>query len=142
MIHYCVGSVFYRDASVALVQKLNPKWQKGLFNGIGGKIEEGETPLQAMDREWNEETGHPAPTWTKFCLLTDFRGWEVHFYTASVEGEDWDMPKENDRGEPLSWKPVDLYDVPHVSNLEWLIPMALCSDQGKPFLIVEKGGDE
>jgi len=42
---------------VALIQKNRPDWQAGKWNGIGGHIEDGESPLEAMHREFQEETG-------------------------------------------------------------------------------------
>jgi 8-oxo-dGTP pyrophosphatase MutT (NUDIX family) len=54
---YVVGFLFSQDESkVLLVWKNRPAWQNGKLNGIGGKIEAGETPLQAMEREFKEET--------------------------------------------------------------------------------------
>jgi hypothetical protein len=54
---YVLGFVFSEDSSrVLLVWKNRPAWQAGKLNGIGGKIEAGETPLQAMQREFREET--------------------------------------------------------------------------------------
>jgi len=55
---FVLGFAFSETAgSVLLVRKLRPEWQKGLLNGIGGKIEKGESLLQAMHRECKEETG-------------------------------------------------------------------------------------
>lgn len=55
---YVVGFMFDRDLSrVSLIKKNKPEWQAGKFNGIGGKIEEGETAIQAMVREFQEEAG-------------------------------------------------------------------------------------
>lgn len=42
---------------VWLIEKQKPEWQKGCLNGIGGKIEEGETPLKCAVRELYEEAG-------------------------------------------------------------------------------------
>ena len=54
---YVLGFVFSLDASrVLLIWKNRPEWQKGKLNGIGGKIEEGELPIDAMKREFSEET--------------------------------------------------------------------------------------
>lgn len=42
---------------VLLIEKKRPDWQLGRLNGVGGKIEPGETPREAMAREMWEETG-------------------------------------------------------------------------------------
>ena len=44
-------------AHVLLLRKAKPKWQEGFLNGVGGKIEVGETIAGAMAREFREETG-------------------------------------------------------------------------------------
>ena len=49
MKKYVAGFMFSSDKSeVLLVEKMSPEWQRGLLNGIGGKIEGGETPLEAI----------------------------------------------------------------------------------------------
>ncbi len=55
---------------VVLINKKRPEWQAGLQNGIGGKVLEGEIYLQAMIREFKEETGFEFKklgTYSKSC---------------------------------------------------------------------------
>jgi 8-oxo-dGTP diphosphatase len=55
---YALGFAFNYDRThVLLVWKNRPRWQNGLLNGIGGKIEANEFPFAAMKREFYEETG-------------------------------------------------------------------------------------
>ena len=55
---YCCGFMFSKDFShVLLIEKARPKWQEGKVNGIGGHLESGESPVDAMVREFEEETG-------------------------------------------------------------------------------------
>lgn len=55
---YVMGFSFNEDMSrVLLMLKNRPDWQEGKYNGIGGKIEDTETPIEAMVREFREETG-------------------------------------------------------------------------------------
>lgn len=56
--NYVAGFLFSENLlSVALIRKEKPAWQKGCLNAIGGKIEENETPFEAMKREFTEEAG-------------------------------------------------------------------------------------
>lgn len=56
-IKYVLGFAYTPDNKVLLIKKNKPEWQKGKLNGIGGKIELNETPLEAMNRETLEESG-------------------------------------------------------------------------------------
>lgn len=69
---YVLGFMFEIDLDkVALIRKLKPKWQYGLLNGIGGKIEKGETARGAMVREFREEAtlGTSESDWKYIHLL-------------------------------------------------------------------------
>ena len=70
---YVVGFLFNQDRNkVALIKKLKPQWQKGLLNGVGGKIEAGETSKEAMIREFREETGvdtSDLDIWDKYAVI-------------------------------------------------------------------------
>jgi 8-oxo-dGTP diphosphatase len=57
MIRYSAGFLFSKDyKQVLLIKKEKPDWQRGLYNGVGGKVEPGETELNCMIREFEEET--------------------------------------------------------------------------------------
>lgn len=59
-------------SDVVLIRKNRPKWQAGLLNGVGGKVEPGESPPEAMVREFREETGLETlqSQWREFAQLT------------------------------------------------------------------------
>jgi 8-oxo-dGTP diphosphatase len=93
MKHYVVGFMIWYG-EVILIKKNHPQWQDGLLNGVGGHIEDGEQPADAMAREFAEETGvRTAPDeWTKFARMwgTESKGsihdWECHcFWLASPQ---------------------------------------------------------
>lgn len=53
---YCIAFVFTNDyEKVLLVKKEKPEWQKGLWNGVGGKLKPNELPVEGMNREFAEE---------------------------------------------------------------------------------------
>ena len=82
MTDYVVGFLFSEDRRrVALIRKTRPEWQAGLLNGIGGKVEQGEFPRQAMRREFLEEAGCDIEDWQKVAAV-DCPMNRVHFFRA------------------------------------------------------------
>lgn len=60
MKKYVLGFYIWRSPDgdeVWLIRKNNPAWQRGHLNGIGGKVEPGESAERAMWREFYEEAG-------------------------------------------------------------------------------------
>lgn len=130
---YVAGFLFSKDGQhLALVEKQKPDWQKGKLNAIGGKVEDGEDPLTAMQREFREEAGLDISTWTPFCVLVgndelyyDKGGdFEVHFFSCfSDEVHNVKtMEQEQVTCVSASIAPSIVNIVP---NLKWLIPLAL-----------------
>lgn len=123
-----VGFLF-SGLTVLLVRKTRPYWQVGLLNGVGGVIEENETPIDAMRREFEEETGCSIELgWRHFCTEIEPFGAYVYFFTADLaaehQRETW--PTSNDVGEALKWCHVypGLRSTSRIGNLSWLIPLA------------------
>jgi 8-oxo-dGTP pyrophosphatase MutT (NUDIX family) len=56
---YVIGFVMGEDPDdIIMIKKLRgPDWLIGKWNAIGGKIEPGEKPEEAMAREFREESG-------------------------------------------------------------------------------------
>jgi len=128
MKEYVCGFLFSPDYSkVVLIKKNRPEWQKGMFNGIGGKIEEGETALEAMEREFWEEARFSSMGWEQFCCITG-KDWKVWFF----ENNDTFYNKVHARtDETIHISDTNnLPDHPEykvIDNLKWLIPMAMDS---------------
>ncbi len=83
-VPYVVGFRFSPDLRrVVLIRKNRPDWQKGLLNGVGGRIEADETPERAMAREFAEEAGEAtAPRdWTLFATLSSPDA-QLHFLSS------------------------------------------------------------
>jgi 8-oxo-dGTP diphosphatase len=128
---YVVGFLFAPDLAtdtcVALTQKNHPPWQAGKLNGIGGHIEPGETPHEAMVREFEEEAGLIVPKW--FPVLTmEGPDYTLHVFMA-VAREHLIKSKTD---EPVGFYPLRslaCYDV--VPDLRWFIPLMLHFDNGR-----------
>lgn len=58
-VEYVLGFAFDPIGQyVLLINKNRPKWQEGLLNGVGGKVDAEDKSLEdAMVREFKEETG-------------------------------------------------------------------------------------
>ena len=112
-----------KSRSVALIEKQRPEWQKGKLNGIGGKVEDKESSICAMIREFDEETGvQTKPSdWTLFCEIT-FPDAVVLCYRAIGDPDMCETKTDED---------IDVYytetisDHNCVENLAWLIPLGL-----------------
>jgi 8-oxo-dGTP pyrophosphatase MutT (NUDIX family) len=89
MISYVVGIIFDELIDkVLLIRKNRPDWQVGKLNGVGGKIEQDETPNDAMVRECYEECGLLLDNWVLFDTYTDDKDYLVYFFTAIVPNLD------------------------------------------------------
>lgn len=133
---YVVGFMLDPELNrVVLIRKNRPDWQKGKLNGVGGKVEENESPWDAIHREFYEETGvtvvrGPGIT-TGWKLFLIYNGgdsgvpgslYEIFFYWMIG---DVTKPKTNTDEE------VEIVDVDSltdrtdaISNLRWLVQMA------------------
>ena len=79
---------------------------KGYWNGLGGKIEEGESPEECALREAREEMGAEIenPIMLGEILFHDVQGedWKVYVFRAKLKGE----PVESEESMPR-WFPLE-----------------------------------
>lgn len=139
MQEYVTGFMFSADAEkLVVIKKLKPLWQCGLYNGVGGKIEANELSIDAMVREFKEETGviTQPENWTCFANVYRPNVYDVDMYFSrsdlafqvqSIEQEEVHIINVNRLPENL------------IPNLRWLIPLALDSqaDFSAPVRITE-----
>lgn len=131
MNNYVIGFCFNTSLSqIVLIKKTKPDWQKDRFNGVGGKIEEGEEPINAMIREFREETGAEIKDWIHFAELAIIPPELEHgalpgsFIDCFVSISDVEI-------KTITEEIVNRYNIDVASNLltvpntKWLIPMAL-----------------
>lgn len=126
------------DDVFLIVKKHRPEWQKGLYNLIGGSIEEGETPEQAAIRELKEETGIDAelrsflPSEVKFVanpkVLGTIQGDCVVVYCVSLSlgmWEDRDIKPREGETELPEWTTFSkIKNNPLlINNLRVIIPL-------------------
>ncbi len=129
MKHYSLGFLFSRHLDqVVLIRRIKADWQQGLLNGVGGQLEEGETPHECMVREFQEETGVLVLEWTKAVRLIMGEPFNcvLHIFVA-VDFHNSLVTRVEDRGEgvPSRFLVCDLHRQKMVPNLKWLVPMLL-----------------
>lgn len=125
MKEYVCG--FYFDhllKQVVLIWKNKAAWQAGKLNGVGGKIEPGESPSEAMRREFKEEAGIDHPIWDRVVNIAG-ADWKVHFFSAVGKANEFEYVATMEDEEVAKIEIDRLHDFDYIPNLEWLIPLAL-----------------
>ena len=125
---YVCGFLFSPDrARVLLIRKRRPAWQAGKLNGVGGKVEPGESPPDAMRREFREEAGLDVGGWQHVVTLRgpddagSGRGWAGHFFRAFGEvSAARSVTDEQLEVHPARSLPADM-----IPNLHWIVPLLL-----------------
>lgn len=112
MLEYTIAFIV-RGHEVLLINRNNSPMQ-GVWHGVGGKIEDGESPEFCIEREIFEETGiRLAPGKIRFAGIVTWNGKDgqynkgMYAYVAEV-GEDFMYPTPIEVEEGiLAWKPLD-----------------------------------
>lgn len=118
--------------AILLIKKNRPAWQKGLLNGVGGKVNPVETPKQAMIREGFEETGLYLK-WDHRGYMTGINNDGSSFHCdifSAVDDQIWKYNQPTDE-KPAIYRVEDIIKnrYPMVQNLGFLIPYVLCDDR-------------
>jgi hypothetical protein len=145
------------ENDVLLIRKDKPLWQRGLLNGVGGKLQHYDASVRyAMEREFREETGQmvPALRWAHFhterfaatgnvvyCLYAHVPRGVMHDACRWTHHQ-----RREEQCEYRAWREIaGPYAVPGVMyNLPWMLAMARChmqcaavgrdDDNGAPYL--------
>ncbi len=133
MQKYVLGFLSNGEDSIVFVKKDRPIEQYGLLNGVGGKIEDGESPQGAMIREFREETGVDTIDlyWRQFAEL---KGEKFIVYCFSTESHSHWMRVHTTTSEEVVKLRVSEIDASRsISNLLWLAAMSLDKNEGRRF---------
>lgn len=120
-IKYVVGFVFNGNGILLIRKNRGPHWMVGKLNGVGGKVEDGESYLEAMEREFIEETGCPIPVEWVYATEIEYSNCVIQFFFTKTDIQSVDLTPED---EELVW--LDFYhdnvdDL--VYNLHHIIPI-------------------
>lgn len=111
------------ELEVLLAHPGGPPWAKrdaGAWSVPKGEIERGEEPVVVARREFEEETGHPAPD-GGLIALGEIRQKSGKLVTAWAAEGDLDPATAKSNTFPLEWPPGsgNWIDVPEVDRIEW-----------------------
>ncbi|MDD5649273.1 MAG: NUDIX domain-containing protein [Candidatus Nanoarchaeia archaeon] len=125
MEKYTVG-IYFDDQlkRIALILKNRPKWQEGRFNFPGGHIEENESGINCVIREFQEECGINTSIndWKEIGIILNEEFYEVKVFTAIQKIEHGEICTKEDQ--MVTWVDIDNLPTNIISNLYWLIPFA------------------
>lgn len=86
MKEWCLGFIVPNGDDEMVLLRKSRTMHIGEWNGLGGKLEDGETAIDAMQREGLEESGFKC-NWQLACYLrgvTNGEDWRVFVYGASL----------------------------------------------------------
>jgi 8-oxo-dGTP diphosphatase len=144
MLKYTIGFI-KRGSEILLLNREKSSWM-GSWNGVGGKLEQDETPQDCIIREIREETGIIVEEVTFKGTVT----WDVdnHYYNGMyafvVEVPDtyeFKTPIKTDEG-ILDWKKIDWIFHPEntgIANLQYFLAEMLNGDQIFDYHFVYQG---
>lgn len=127
MKEYVLGFMFDTKGEwVALIKKNKPEWQKGRFNGIGGKVELNEVFWAAMVREFKEETGVEHEDWLWVGEIQE-KDWKIGVFTCATDKVHLTTSTTDEEVIVFSLETVKEFTKEQtISNVPWLV--AICRD--------------
>jgi len=124
----CVVGFMFNDkpTEVALILKRRPVWQFGKLNGIGGHVEQTESPLKAMVREFKEETGSDTQyvDWHCYAVIT-FPATKLFCYASRCGGAFGLCSTGSERIEITKVRSVYPLREDLVAHVPWLVSCAI-----------------
>ena len=79
-----VVGIITDNEEILLLKKNNPDWQKGLYNGIGGKVELNTTPLETIIKKCQEELGVNISNWIELDSEISSSGIEIVYFLNTL----------------------------------------------------------
>ena len=134
---YMVNSLDLRTGLGVFLQKKKPAWQYGAWNGVGGKIEPGETPEEAMCREFFEEADvQTRPDEWELAVVLQGDDFIVYNF-RSVQSLEKMQECRTKTAEPIVIRSCIsmLTDAPVLANMLWSLPMILSQDIVFPIIV-------
>lgn len=126
MIDYCLAFIFNNDLTqLLLIKKEKPFNQKNKLNGIGGKVEEGETFYDAIVREVKEESNLDIKNWTEVTTDGDFEYYRIGVFTTKLPNSIFYSFKSNTTEKINVFTLNEIHKIPLVDNVINLVNQSM-----------------
>lgn len=111
---------------IALILKNRPKEQLGLYNGPGGAIESGESPEQAIVREFEEECGVKTKVsdWSTIGQIKD-GNYHVIVLTSQYNLKEHGYLLTGEHDQPVNWFSIHKLPKNLMTNIRWMTYFAI-----------------
>lgn len=122
-IKYVVGFAFDGDQVLLIEKNRGPSFLIGKLNGVGGKVEEGESFIEAVEREFIEETACPINLKWTYAIEIEYDNCIINFYYCDTTLYRDNVPLIPE-DEELYWFDVNNSDKSKlVTNLNYILPL-------------------
>lgn len=126
MIDYCLAFIFNNDLTqLLLIKKEKPLNQKNKLNGIGGKVEEGETFYDAIVREVKEESNLDIKNWIEVTTDGDFEYYRIGVFTTKLPDSIFYSFKSNTIEKINVFTLDEINEIPLVDNVINLVNQSI-----------------
>jgi 8-oxo-dGTP diphosphatase len=109
-IDVAVGILVRDDGAFLLAQRPVGKPMAGYWEFPGGKLEPGETVLDALVREFDEELSvavHAASSWVQRVVTYPHATVRLHFWRSVGEARGWSGVPQSNEGQDFRWEFID-----------------------------------
>jgi len=136
--HYVLGFLFDKNNKKVLLQQASCPWMQNRWNGIGGHIEEEETPHEAMKRESEEEIGFGKYFNWKHQMTMICPGGTVFIFSTSLQT--FSILTKKDTKQITAIFSINELPKYRMNNIDWMINLCIENPTYPPVIETENLG--
>jgi len=118
VVHVVVGVIINKNNQVLIAKRASHQHQGDKWEFPGGKVENDETPQEALKRELKEELGIDIQSANYLLINVDHKYTDKTVRLEVYEVKNWQGKPEGREGQPLRWvekSALNQYDFPEAN---------------------------